>query len=130
MWRVTWRNLFARKVRLLLSGFAIILGVAFVAGSFILTDTIHNAFTGIIKSSTADVEVAPTGVDNFNSGPDSRVISGGRRAPTRDAAGRCRGQPRQPGPRRLRPRPEPQGRQRRWSARARVQLQHHDGHHR
>ncbi len=75
MWRVTWRNLFARKVRLLLSGFAIILGVAFVAGSFILTDTIHNAFTGIIKSSTADVEVAPTGVDNFNSGPDSRVIS-------------------------------------------------------
>ncbi len=33
MWRVTWRNLFARKLRLLLSAFAIVLGVAFVAGT-------------------------------------------------------------------------------------------------
>jgi len=74
MWKVTWRNLFARKVRLLLSGFAIVLGVAFVAGSFILTDTIRDAFTGIIKGSTADVEVAPRGSGNFTSGPDSRTI--------------------------------------------------------
>ncbi|MDP9318555.1 MAG: ABC transporter permease, partial [Actinomycetota bacterium] len=74
MWKVTWRNLFARKVRLLLSGFAIVLGVAFVAGSFILTDTIRDAFTGIIKGSTADVEVAPRGSGNFTSGPDSRRI--------------------------------------------------------
>lgn len=75
MWRVTWRNLFARKVRLLLSGFAIVLGVAFVAGSFILTDTIKDAFTGIIKGSTADVEVAPKGAGDFDSGSDSRTIS-------------------------------------------------------
>ncbi len=75
MWKVTWRNLFARKVRLLLSGFAIVLGVAFVAGSFILTDTIRDAFTGIIKGSTADVEVAPKGSGAFDSGPDSRTIS-------------------------------------------------------
>ncbi|MDX6309108.1 MAG: putative transport system permease protein [Nocardioidaceae bacterium] len=74
MWRVTWRNLFARKVRLLLSGFAIVLGVAFVAGSFILTDTIRDAFTGIIKGSTPDVQVAPRGSGNFDSGPDSRTI--------------------------------------------------------
>src|SRR6478735_9148727 len=75
MLRVTWRNLFARKVRLLLSGFAIVLGVAFVAGSFILTDTIRDAFTGIIKGSTSDVEVAPKGSGDFDSGPDSRTIS-------------------------------------------------------
>src|SRR3954451_22044902 len=75
MLRVTWRNLFARKVRLFLSGFAIVLGVAFVAGAFILTDTIKDAFTGIIKGSTADVEVAPRGSGNFDSGPDSRTIS-------------------------------------------------------
>lgn len=74
MWTVTWRNLFARKVRLLLSGFAIVLGVAFVAGSFILTDTIKAAFTGIIKGSTADVEVAPKGAGDFTSGSDSRTI--------------------------------------------------------
>lgn len=75
MWTVTWRNLFARKVRLLLSGFAIVLGVAFVAGSFILTDTIGDAFTGIIKGSTADVEVVPRGAGDFTSGQDNRTIS-------------------------------------------------------
>ena len=74
MWRVTWRNLFARKVRLLLSGFAIVLGVAFVAGSFILTDTIKDAFTGIIKSSTADVQIAPRGAGEFDSVDDTRII--------------------------------------------------------
>jgi putative ABC transport system permease protein len=74
MWKVTWRNLFARKLRLLLSGFAIVLGVAFVAGSFILTDTIRSAFTGIIKSSTADVQIAPRGAGNFDSVDDTRVI--------------------------------------------------------
>ncbi len=74
MWRVTWRNLFARKVRLLLSGFAIVLGVAFVAGSFILTDTIKDAFTGIIRGSTPDVQVAPKGAGDFTSGSDSRTI--------------------------------------------------------
>src|SRR6478752_6106372 len=76
MWRVTWRTLLARKLRLILSAFAIILGVAFVAGSFILTDTIRAAFTGIIKGSTADVEVQPAGTNDFTAGPDSRVISG------------------------------------------------------
>ena len=40
MLRVTLRNLLARKLRLAMSGFAIVLGVAFVAGSFIFTDTL------------------------------------------------------------------------------------------
>src|SRR3546814_13017959 len=40
MWKVTWRNLLARKVRLALSGFAIVLGVAFAAGTLIFTDTL------------------------------------------------------------------------------------------
>lgn len=74
MWKVTWRNLMARKLRLLLSAFAIILGVAFVAGSFILTDTIRSAFTGIIRGSTPDVQVAYRHADDFNSSPDSRTI--------------------------------------------------------
>ena len=59
MLKVTWRNLVARKVRLALSAFAIVLGVAFVAGSFIFTDSLGGAFDGIIKGTTADVEVRP-----------------------------------------------------------------------
>lgn len=76
MWRVTLRNLLARKVRLFLSAFAIVLGVAFVAGSFIFTDALGGAFGGIVKGTTADVEVLPEGagaVDSF--GTDARTIN-------------------------------------------------------
>ena len=75
MWKVTWRNLVARKLRLALSGFAIILGVAFVAGSFIFTDALSGAFNGIVKGSTADVEVHPKGAGDFSSSQDTRTMS-------------------------------------------------------
>ena len=71
---MTWRNLFARKVRLGLSAFAIVLGVAFVAGSFIFTDAMGDAFDGIIEGSTADVEIAYQGANDFDSQQDARTI--------------------------------------------------------
>jgi len=71
---MTWRNLLARKVRLALSAFAIVLGVAFVAGSFIFTDAMGDAFDDIIEGSTADVEIAYRGAGDFDSQQDSRVI--------------------------------------------------------
>ena len=74
MLRMTWRNLFARKVRLALSGFAIVLGVGFVAGSFIFTDAMSDAFDGIIEGSTADVEIAYRGANDFDSQEDVRTI--------------------------------------------------------
>ena len=74
MFRVTWSNLIARKVRLLLSGLAIVLGVAFVAGSFIFTDSLGGAFDDIIEGSTADVEIAYKGANDFDSQQDSRTI--------------------------------------------------------
>ncbi len=74
MLRITLRNLLARKIRLVLSGFAIVLGVAFVAGSFIFTDAMAGAFSGIIKGTTADVEIAPKGANEFDSLQDRRTI--------------------------------------------------------
>ena len=74
MFKVTWRNLVARKVRLLLSAFAIVLGVAFVAGSLIFTDAMGGAFDDIIEGSTADVEIAYEGANDWDSQQDSRVI--------------------------------------------------------
>ncbi len=71
---MTWRNVFARKVRLALSAFAIVLGVAFVSGSFIFTDAMGGAFDDIIEGSTADVEIAPTGANDFDSQQDTRLI--------------------------------------------------------
>jgi len=74
MLSVTWRNLLARKVRLVLSALAIVLGVAFVAGSFIFTDAMGGTFDDIIAGSTADVEIAPKGANDFGSVQDSRTI--------------------------------------------------------
>ena len=74
MLRVTWRNLVARKLRLLLSAFAIVLGVAFVAGSLIFSDALNGAFDNIIEGSTADVEVAYKGANDFDSLQDARVL--------------------------------------------------------
>lgn len=74
MFKVTWRNLVARKLRLLLSAFAIVLGVAFVAGSLIFTDAMEGAFDDIVEGSTADVEIAYEGAGDWDSQQDSRTI--------------------------------------------------------
>ena len=74
MLSVTLRNLLARKVRLALSAFAIVLGVAFVAGSFIFTDAMGSAFDDIIEGSTADVEIAYQGATDFSAQQDLRTI--------------------------------------------------------
>lgn len=75
MFKVTWRNLVARKLRLALSGFAIVLGVAFVAGSFIFTDALGGAFDGIVSGTTADVEVLPEGAGQADAfGTDARTM--------------------------------------------------------
>jgi putative ABC transport system permease protein len=59
--RATLRGILAHKVRLLLSGVAVVLGVAFVAGSYVFTDTLDRAFTGLTRGAVGDVIVAPDG---------------------------------------------------------------------
>ena len=54
MWRVTWRNLFARKVRLLMSGLSVILGVAFLSGVLTFSHGLSSTFDNIIHGSTPD----------------------------------------------------------------------------
>jgi putative ABC transport system permease protein len=63
MLRVTLRNLLARKVRLVLSAFAIVLGVSFLAGSLIFTDTIGKSFSNIVSGSVSDATVRMAGSD-------------------------------------------------------------------
>lgn len=57
MLKVTLRNLLARKVRLVLSAFAIVLGIAFVAGSLVFTDTMGKSFDNIVYGTVSDVNV-------------------------------------------------------------------------
>jgi putative ABC transport system permease protein len=54
------KSLWARKVRALLTTFAVFLGVAFVAGSFVLTDTILAAFDEIFEESLKGTSVVVT----------------------------------------------------------------------
>jgi putative ABC transport system permease protein len=44
MWKITTKGLLAHKLRLALTGLAIVLGVTFISGTFVLTDTLHNTF--------------------------------------------------------------------------------------
>ncbi len=56
------RGFMQRKLRVLLTAVAIALGVALMAGTYILTDTINNSFAGIFRTANAgnDVVVTPT----------------------------------------------------------------------
>jgi putative ABC transport system permease protein len=54
------KSLWARKVRAALTSFAVFLGVAFVAGSFVLTDTIFAAFDEIFSESLKGTSVVIT----------------------------------------------------------------------
>ena len=54
------KSLWARKVRALTTTFAVVIGVAFVAGSYVLTDTIFAAFDEIFSESQRGHRVVVT----------------------------------------------------------------------
>jgi len=57
---LAFKSLWARKVRAASTTFAVVLGVAFVAGSFVLTDTIFAAFDEIFSDSLKGTSVVVT----------------------------------------------------------------------
>jgi putative ABC transport system permease protein len=73
MLHASWKSLLGRKLRLFMSAFAIILGVAFVAGSLIFTDTLNKAFVGI-TSTVGDVVVRPEGTGGADGTTTSKTI--------------------------------------------------------
>ena len=75
MIRVALRGLAGRKLRATLTALAIILGVAMMSGTFVLTDTIDKAFSSIFDDSYAgtDVVVSGKGADISFQGLDAEV---------------------------------------------------------
>jgi putative ABC transport system permease protein len=59
--RVALRGLAGRKLRAALTAFAIILGVAMMSGTYVLTDTIDKAFSQIFDESYANTDVVVSG---------------------------------------------------------------------
>ena len=73
MIRVALRGLAGRKLRAVLTALAIILGVAMMSGTYVLTDTIDKAFSEIFDESYAgtDVVVSGKGADISFQGEDA-----------------------------------------------------------
>ena len=63
MLRVTVKGLLAHKLRMALSALAVVLGVAFVAGSLVFTDTLDRTFTELTRQTAPDVTVRPVQSD-------------------------------------------------------------------
>lgn len=59
MFRAALRNLLAHKLRLALSALSIVLAVAFVAGTYIFTDSLAQSLNTVIRQDQPDVSVAP-----------------------------------------------------------------------
>ncbi len=76
MLKATLKGLLAHKLRLGMSAFAIILGVAFVAGTFVFTDTLNRSFTDLFRQTAPDVTVRPVDTQDQGgfTGPDSRTV--------------------------------------------------------
>ncbi|MGZ4524172.1 MAG: ABC transporter permease, partial [Mycobacteriaceae bacterium] len=74
MRRVSIRNLAAHKVRLALTVLSVVLGTAFVAGSFVFTDTLQHTFDGLLSGSAQGVDVRVSSPEERSSGvPQSDV---------------------------------------------------------
>ncbi len=68
MLRITLRGLRAHVVRFLLTGIAIVLGVTFLVGSFVITDTIKAAFDDLFAKATKGTDAVVEGVESRSVG--------------------------------------------------------------
>lgn len=68
MRKVSLRNLAAHKVRLALTVLSVVLGTAFVAGSFVFTDTLQKTFDSIFENTAQGVDVRVSMEDRDSAG--------------------------------------------------------------
>ena len=61
MLRATLKSLLSRKLRLVLSGLAVVLGVMAVSGALVVTDTLGRGFDSLFQTVFADLDVQVTG---------------------------------------------------------------------
>src|SRR5205085_67224 len=74
MLAVALKGLAARKFRASLIGLAIVLGVAMISGTYVLTDTINNGFNTIFKTSYRNADLIISGKAAFSNGGNGNTI--------------------------------------------------------
>ena len=70
MTRYVFRGLGARKLRTALTALAVVLGVAMISGTYVLTDTIDKAFSDVFQTASQGVDVSVTGAKPSGFGSD------------------------------------------------------------
>jgi putative ABC transport system permease protein len=90
MWKVTIKGLLAHKLRLALTALAIVLGVTFISGTFVLTDTLHNTFDDLIGTVYKNIDFQVRGVAQF---PTSNAANAVRNPIPESLLSKVRGEP-------------------------------------
>jgi len=86
VFRATIKSLAAHKVRLALTALSIVLGVAFMAGTFVLTDTVKHSFDTLFQQTSAGKDVIVQGVAPYGTGGGPEAAFGaGTRPPVPDS---------------------------------------------
>jgi putative ABC transport system permease protein len=73
MWKATVKGLLAHKLRLALTALAIVLGVMFVSGTLVLTDTLHSTFTTLFDNVYQNVNFEVRGKAAFTGSAGTAV---------------------------------------------------------
>jgi putative ABC transport system permease protein len=68
MFRLTIKELVAKKVRLLTTALAVVLGVAFLAGTLVLTDTVLKTFDGLLADANGGTDAYVRGSTELDLG--------------------------------------------------------------
>ena len=73
MFKLTLRSLLDRKIRLALTTFAVVLGVAFVSGAFILADSLRATFDDVAEEIAGPINVQVRGIEAFEGDETTRT---------------------------------------------------------
>ncbi len=65
MWKATIRGLLARRVRLVLTALAILLGVSFISATYVLTDTVKQSFDAVFSQTLSGVDLQVQGASSL-----------------------------------------------------------------
>jgi putative ABC transport system permease protein len=68
MLRLSLRNVFAHKVRFLLTTLAVVMGVGFAVGSFVVTDSLQASVNQLFEDVTSGVDVSVRATTNLDGG--------------------------------------------------------------
>jgi putative ABC transport system permease protein len=81
MTSISLRNLRAHKVRLALTVISVLLGTAFVAGSFVFTDTLRKSFDAIVQTSDKDIDARVQARHDYGAGVPVSAVAAIDRVP-------------------------------------------------